>query len=367
MTSTTPDVTQNELAAALVSVADVLHARTMRATGDPHGSALLDRRVCLQVAAGMQPAARFDRTTWVKAWQAAREDGSLPQRKAVYRQLCQTLADELDFDGTGWEGECQQAEIRGIASRLRSVDTKVCIDDMLGPLDAKVDPRNLWNGFLSPRFTLDAARELASQTQRLADEYDGDGVDTVHVIDCGAKGRDGNPLTVVLRVSWTYLEDEGAKQSTLIIEPDDEGRYSIGGWEWCWSYAHWTCACGRLSRWHEGCWCGLTRDHQPAAPLEVATWTAAAALRRLAPSVTSALIDIHEGRAHIIQVYAGDEEIDTADDGDVFDTETLGTADAYLQNAIERSEPAHLAATPSWEHVPDERSAHVYRITFPTL
>ncbi|QNT94909.1 hypothetical protein HEP81_04636 [Streptomyces griseofuscus] len=367
MTSTTPDVTQTELAAALVIVARIAQARAMQATGDPNATVHLDRRVCLQAAAGMPPAARFDRHAWMKAWQAAREDGSLPHRKALYRQLSRTLADELDFDGDSWEGEHRQAEIYRIASRLRTVDTKVCIDDTLGPLDAKVDPHNLWNGFVSPRFTLDAALQLAAQTQQLAEEFNGDGVDTVHVIDCGAKDHDGKPLAFVLRVSWTYMEDEGAEQSTLIIEPDDEGRYSIGGWEWCWSYAHWNCVCGRYSDWHERCWCGLTRDHQPTAPLEIARWTAAAALRRLAPSATSALIDIHEGRPHIVQVYAGDTELDTADDGGVFDTETLGAADAYLHHAIDSSEPADLAAAPGWEHIPDERSANVYRITFPTL
>jgi hypothetical protein len=366
MTSTTPEIGKLQLSGALLLVAQIVQAGAMQATGDPNGTVHVDRRVCLQAAAHMPPTARFDRNAWVKAWQDAREDGSLPARKATYRQLCQTLADELDFWGDSWEGEHSQAEFYRIASRIRSVDTKVCLDDMLGPLDAQVDPHNLWNGFVSPRFTLDAARELADQTHRLAEEYGAD-VDTVHVIDAGGKDRDGKPLAFVLRVSWTYMEEGGAEQSTLIIEPDDEGRYSIGGWEWCWSYASWNCVCGRYPDWHKPCWCGLTRDHQPTAPLEVARWTAAAALRRLAPSATSALIDIHEGRAHIIQVYAGDAEIDTADDGDVFDTETLGAADVYLQNAIESSEPADLAATPGWEHTPDEQSANVYRITFPAL
>ncbi|MER5697830.1 hypothetical protein ACWDBO_37040 [Streptomyces mirabilis] len=366
MTSTPPEVTQTELAAALMSVARVVQARTMQATGDPNGLALLDRRVCLQVAADLPLTPHFDRQAWAKAWRASRLDGTRAHRAALYRAMCDALAEALEDEDGRWEGDHGQAEIYRIASRLRSVDTKVCIDDMLGPLDAKVDPHNLWNGFVSPHFTLDAARELAAQTQRLAEEC-GKDADTVHVVDSGCTDRDGNPLVVVMRVSWTYLEDEGAQQATLIIEPDDEGRYAIGGWEWCWSYSHWNCACGRYSDWHERCWCGLTRDHQPTAPLEVATWTAAAALRRLAPSATSALIDIHEGSAHIVAVYAGDTEIDTADDGGVFDTETLGAADTYLQNAIEQAAPADLAAAPGWMHTPDETSAHLWRITLPTL
>ncbi|MCX4609433.1 hypothetical protein [Streptomyces mirabilis] len=332
MTSAPPEFSKLQLSGALVLVAQIVQARAMRDTGDPNGTVHVDRRVCLQAAADLPPNPRFDRNAWVKAWQAAREDGSLPARKAVYRLLCQTLADELDFDGDSWEGEHEQAEFRRIASHLRSVDTKVCIDDMLGPLDAKVDPHNLWNGFVSPRFTLDAARELADQTQRLAEECGADGVDTVHVIDAGGKDRDGKPLAFVLRVSWMYLEEEGAKQATLIIEPDDEGRYSIGGWEWCWSYAAWWCLCSEGHDWHvpqcEGC--GMTREQSET--LKEAAPRVGEILHRLAPEATALLFEA-DGAPRIVGVVAGETELNIGDGGP-FDTETLGEADAALQAAL---------------------------------
>ncbi|MGJ3558918.1 hypothetical protein ACR6C2_08030 [Streptomyces sp. INA 01156] len=246
------------------------------------------------------------------------------------------------------------------------METRVCIDDTLGPFDARVDPHNLWNGFVSPSFTLNTVRELAAQTQRQAEECGATSVETVHVTEVDETDRDGNPLVVVMRVSWAYLKEAGAQAATLIIEPDEEGRYSIGGWEWAWGYAGWWCVCGRSSNWHETeCeGCGMGRDK--AVALMDSGRQVGEVLRRLAPEATAALIDLHSGLAHVISVYAGDTEIDTADDGGVFDTETLGAADAILQNAIKSATPEDLASTPGWQHTPDGESTHAYRITFPS-
>ncbi|MEU1853915.1 hypothetical protein ABZ499_32830 [Streptomyces sp. NPDC019990] len=332
MTSPTPDITPLELAGALILVSRIVQARAMHATGDPNAAVHVDRRVCLQAAAQMPPTPHFDRDAWVKAWQEAREDGSLAVRKAVYRLLCQTLADHLDFDGDSWEGEHSQSAFHRIASRLRSVETRVCIDDMLGPFDAKVDPHNLWNGFVSPRFTLETARELAAQTQAMAEECGAESVDTVHVIDAGATDRDGKPLAFVLRVSWMYVEQEGAKQCTLIIEPDDEGLYSIGGWEWTWGYVHWWCLCSEPRAWHvpqcEGC--GITRDQSHA--LKEAAPNVGEILRTLAPEATAALFTA-DGPPRIVSVFTGDTEL-AIGDGGPFDAETLGAADAALHAAL---------------------------------
>jgi hypothetical protein len=351
MISTTSEVGKPELASALILVAQIVQGRAMRDTGDPNGIVHIDRRACLQVAADLPLNPRFDRQAWVKAWQDAREDGSLPYRKALYRQLCQTLADELDFDGDSWEGEHSQAEFRRIASRLRSIDTKVCIDD-LGPFDARVDPHSLWNGFLSPRFTLDEARKVADRTQQLAEEYGTDGIDTVHVIDAGGKDRDGKPLAFVLRVSWMYMEEEGAEQATLIIEPDDEGRYSIGGWEWCWSYASWWCLCSEGHKWHvPDCEdCGITREQAQA--LKEATPRIGQILRRLAPETTAVLFEA-DGAPHIVGAVAGETELNLGDGGP-FDTETLGEADAALQTALGN---ALTDSGPHWIRFTDE-TAH---------
>ncbi|MEU1077813.1 MULTISPECIES: hypothetical protein [unclassified Streptomyces] len=307
----------------------------------------------------------------------------------------------------------------------QTIATRVCIDDILGPLDCTLDPSNRWNGWLSPHFTLDAARELSAQTLRLAEEDGYDCVDTIHVIEGRADSQDtvhlieggprrhydeeddteenlaiavripwrslsrgatatiapatpqarkaarkrkvtgrGAPRAVVVHIRWQYL-DEGSDTAANIVHPDDEGLYPIGGWEWTWSFASWWCACGEDSVWHETqCPCGLTRDAQPKTPLGTAGVEVGKILRAVTPQATSALVDI-TGLARVCAVFAGDSEIDTADDTGPFDTETLGWADEVLRMAMDNAAPEDIAAS-GWELVPDERSAALYRITFPT-
>ncbi|MER5372754.1 hypothetical protein [Streptomyces sp. NPDC002553] len=84
----------------------------------------------------------------------------------------------------------------------------------------------------------------------------------------------------------------------------------------------------------------------------------------MTPQATSALVDI-TGLARVCAVFAGDDEIDTADDTGPFDTETLGWADEVLRMAMDEAVPEDIPAS-GWELVPDERSAALYRITFPT-
>ncbi|WP_127356496.1 hypothetical protein [Actinacidiphila soli] len=146
---------------------------------------------------------------------------------------------------------------------MPEIETRVCIDDTLGPYDAKLDPANRWNGWLSPRFTLDTVRKLAARTQEMADEYGNDCVDTIHVID-GGTDSEHEPRVVVLHIRWQWF-DEGGKSATSIIQPA-EGLYAIGGWEWTWHYATWSCACGSGAVWHEAnCQgCGLPRPETAA-------------------------------------------------------------------------------------------------------
>ncbi|MGO4420918.1 hypothetical protein AB4Z54_19890 [Streptomyces sp. MCAF7] len=304
-------------------------------------------------------------------------------------------------------------------SKRQTIDTRVCIDDMLGPYDAKVDPTNLWNGWLSPHFTLDTVRKLSARTLEMADKDGFDCMETVHVIDGradspssvhvieGGTDRDGNPQRVTVHVRWPMLDEdpkqavsifkvrpgtelritepagegepravvfvmswqwwddiEGGEQAGGVYQPDDEGRYAVGAWSWCWHYAGWWCICGANSDWHKTeCLCGLTRDGQPKTPLGIAAVKAGLALRTLAPEATSALVDLTD-LARVCAVFAGDTEIDTADDTGPFDTETLGWADRILRDALDDAAPADLEAA-GWEHVPDEESARLYRITFP--
>lgn len=147
----------------------------------------------------------------------------------------------------------------------RMIETRVCIDDTLGPYDAKLDPADRWNGALSPYFTLDIVRQLAARTQEMAEEEGYDRVDTIHVVDGDAR-REGEPRTAVVSIRRCYV-DEYSESDTEIIQPSDEGLYGVGSWEWTWQYVTWPCACGSDTPWHETCCkdCGLPRPEGAAA------------------------------------------------------------------------------------------------------
>ncbi|MFC9604575.1 hypothetical protein ACFTTN_14090 [Streptomyces niveus] len=277
------------------------------------------------------------------------------------------------------------------------IETRVCIDDMLGPFDCKLDPHNRWNGWLSPHFPLDAAKKLADQTLRMADEYGYDGVDTIHVIEGRADSQEtvhiieGGPsryseepedLAVAVRINWRALErgsdaatsitdatpkarkaarrrkptgrgarravavhirwmylDEGSDTAANVIRPDREGLYAIGGWEWTWHFASWWCVCGAGTDWHETeCGrCGLSREK--ALLLTQTARKVGEVLHRLAPGATAVLLDSMDGVPHIAAVFANGTELSTGDDGP-FDTETLGEADAVLRVGLDGSQKA---------------------------
>ncbi|WP_392749421.1 hypothetical protein [Streptomyces sp. LN590] len=149
------------------------------------------------------------------------------------------------------------------ATASRLIETRVCIDDMLGPYDAKLNPNNRWNGWLFPNFTLDTVRKIAAVTQQAADEYGHDVTDTIHVID-GGIDREGKPRAVVLYIGWQWF-DESSQSAASIIQPNDEGLYGIGGGAWTWHFATWSCTCGGEEEWHvTHCECGLPRPEEVA-------------------------------------------------------------------------------------------------------
>ncbi|WP_324787144.1 hypothetical protein [Streptomyces sp. H51] len=82
----------------------------------------------------------------------------------------------------------------------------VCIDDTLGPYEAKVDRTQRWNGFLVPRFDLDTVRKIAERTQEAAEEYGHDSIDTIHVIDGGTVR--GEPRAVVVHAQWQWMTED---------------------------------------------------------------------------------------------------------------------------------------------------------------
>ncbi|MGA5497734.1 hypothetical protein ACPCSP_25560 [Streptomyces cinereoruber] len=308
--------------------------------------------------------------------------------------------------------------------RDEMTETRVSLDGILGPYDCKLDLHHRWNGWMSPHFTLDTVRELSAETIATANDYGwretdtihviegrADSPDTVHVIDTGLTyeiNEDGDtaPLAITVRIPWRKL-DRGGKatigkltpdarkaarrskpggrgaaravvvharwmyfeetgQGADIVEPDTEGLFPVGGFEWCWSIHHWWCVCGADRRWHETeCLCGQTRDNQP--PLaEGAVQEVARLLRTLVPKATSALVDFGSGLARVTDVFAGDTEVDMADDTGPFDTETLGEADEVLRKAVDRADCLNDLVA-DWERIPHKRTPHLYRIAFPAV
>ncbi|MFI1701445.1 hypothetical protein ACH419_36570 [Streptomyces bobili] len=298
------------------------------------------------------------------------------------------------------------------------IDTRVTLDGVVGPYECK------WTGW-SYLFSLDATRQVSAGTLEMGDSYGFGSMETIHVID----GREGGPDTVhvidsgetyvvnedgeraaravavrvrwrgktptatpiavtpqicrtarktknrkagrgagaaravVICVHWQYVDDEGSG-AVDVIEPLDDGYYPIGGRAWPWCVVTWECACGYSQDWQDTeCLCGLTRDGQPKAPLGTAGFRVSQILRVLAPEATSALVDLTD-LARVCAVFAGNIELDTADDTGLFDTETLGSADELLRRALDEAAPQDIAAS-GWEHVSDEKSTALYRVSFP--
>ncbi|WP_406178034.1 hypothetical protein [Streptomyces canus] len=256
--------------------------------------------------------------------------------------------------------QCGQPRDVQVAVPDGMIATRVCID---GPATYPAFVVKQYGRTVTPYFPLDTVRQLAADTQEFAAQHDPRSVETIHVLET-APDSAGERGTIVLHADWVIEDAEGPADAARIVAPDERGLYRIGP-DWHWSFAWWWCACETDNVWHEHrcSACGMTRAEQPKKRLESATWKAARLLRALVPEATSALVDLTD-LARICAVHAGDTELDMADDTGPFDTETLGSADEALRQALDDAEPSDLAEA-GWEHVTDDASAHVYRITFP--
>ncbi|MDQ0762020.1 hypothetical protein [Streptomyces canus] len=110
------------------------------------------------------------------------------------------------------------------------VDVTVCANDR-DRYPAKVDPADQRDGYVRPWFDLDTVRWIAADSQAEAVRYGHGSVDTVHVLD-GSVDRTAH--AVVLVVSWMYLGGDKHEQATEILQPNEVGRYAVGGHDWCW-------------------------------------------------------------------------------------------------------------------------------------
>ncbi|MET7809779.1 hypothetical protein ABZT26_02830 [Streptomyces sp. NPDC005395] len=96
---------------------------------------------------------------------------------------------------------------------------------------ALVDPDDQHDGYVRPWFDLDTVRRIAADTQAAAEEYGHGSIDTVHVLDGTV---DGTGHAVVLLVTWMDLGTDCHEQAAEIVQPNADGRYAVGGHDWCW-------------------------------------------------------------------------------------------------------------------------------------
>ncbi|WP_228980166.1 hypothetical protein [Streptomyces sp. DH12] len=96
---------------------------------------------------------------------------------------------------------------------------------------AMVDPADQRDGYVRPWFDLDTVRRIAENTQEESDCYGHGSVDTVHVLDGTVDGR---AHAVVLVVCWMWLDGERREEAVEVLQPNEDGRYAVGGHDWCW-------------------------------------------------------------------------------------------------------------------------------------
>ncbi|MEU4260240.1 hypothetical protein AB0F84_29405 [Streptomyces fradiae] len=106
--------------------------------------------------------------------------------------------------------------------------------------EAVVDKSNRWNGWLSPRFTLETVKQIAADCRKLIEEFGRAHQDEIRVIEApelSEMSEDGEELkaAIVLHIRWGYIHSDGPATCATVVEPGEDGRYAIGAWEWTWS------------------------------------------------------------------------------------------------------------------------------------
>ncbi|MFD4315018.1 hypothetical protein [Streptomyces sp. NPDC058548] len=96
---------------------------------------------------------------------------------------------------------------------------------------ALVDPADHQDGVVRPWFDLETVQRIADDSQAEAARVGHGSVDTIHVL-AGDVG--GTPHVVVLNICWMYLGGDKHQEAVEICQPNEDGRYAIGGHEWGW-------------------------------------------------------------------------------------------------------------------------------------
>ncbi|MEU5476838.1 hypothetical protein [Streptomyces mirabilis] len=164
----------------------------------------------------------------------------------VWRPLCSELPDgdgrpafALDLIRAAALPLNEPAHASPAAPLGATVDVMVCANDR-DRYPAKVDPADQRDGYVRPWFDLDTVRRIATDTQADAARYGHGSVDTVHVLESGDDSVkpdgpvDHTKYAVVLVICWMNLNGNKREQATEVLQPNKDGRYAIGGFEWCW-------------------------------------------------------------------------------------------------------------------------------------
>ncbi|MFF2612351.1 hypothetical protein [Kitasatospora sp. NPDC058046] len=130
------------------------------------------------------------------------------------------------------------------AAATAPIRTRVCIDTDVVTAEAVVDPGYRRNGYVHPRFTLDASRKLSADLAALNEQYGAGTFDTVHVLDEGDQA-------VVMVVGWQHLDPARPERFVEIVARDEDGLYAIGGGGWTWCIETRECPCGAFPEHHE--------------------------------------------------------------------------------------------------------------------
>ncbi|MFF4292116.1 hypothetical protein ACFY0N_00500 [Streptomyces vinaceus] len=96
---------------------------------------------------------------------------------------------------------------------------------------AMVDPTDQVDGFVRPWFDLGTVQRIAEDTQANAERHGHGSYDTVHVLTGDVSGR---AHAVVLNICWMHLGGKYHEQAAEIVQPNEDGRYDIGGHGWGW-------------------------------------------------------------------------------------------------------------------------------------
>ncbi|MEU0235912.1 MULTISPECIES: hypothetical protein [unclassified Streptomyces] len=233
---------------------------------------------------------------------------------------------------------------------MGNIKTYVCADDMhIYP--ATVDLSHRWNGWLSPGFTLDVVRQMALDTQEIAEADGFTCNDQIILIE--------GPEAVVLHVRWAYHKEDGAA-AVGVIKPDEDGLYWIGGWEWTWYQVE----DGPLFHTANATWDAWKRF------LDASGRRIGEVLRAQMPGATSCVIDLTQ-LGHIVEVEAeggvtwpsGTEE-DGPDGYGPFDGETLGAADELVRQALDHGRDPVSLELAHWRPI-RHSPFPLHRIHFP--